>query len=596
MNAIQRRLKNTLLWFCGLVLLMGAAGAATQRAGAADREGKPLSHQLLKHIRQAFRGDLPALQKKRRIRVLVSYSRTNFFFDMAKPVGFEYELLHGYENFLNRNVKNRTRRTHLIFIPTSFDRLLKDLAAGRGDIAAAGLTITKTRRRLVSFTAPYLTGVSEIVVTNRKVKQLHALKDLCGQKIYVRRGSSYIAHLEELNHQFKAAGCKGVGIAPAESHLATEDILEMVNAGVVGITVVDSHIAGLWAQVLPDIVVYKNLAVHTGGRIAWAVRKNNPKLRASLDAYVRKNKKGTLLGNMLFKRYYRNTNWVKNPLNRKDRRRLQQMTALFKKYGQRYGFDWLAIAAQAYQESGLQQTKRSPAGAIGVMQIKPRTAADKTVNIRHIERLENNIHAGVKYLNYLRHSYFNDPAITPVDRVYFSWAAYNAGPARISRLRRQGARMGVDPNRWFFNVENVAARYIGRETVDYVANINKYYVAYKLAAELQRDGEGRKQKAGAAAAGSAAKGRSETRDEAPAVLSEKPAKRATRRGADAPHPKRSLKKATRKKTVHYHTVRRGETLYGLARRYGISVDTLRRLNGMSLKTVLKPGARLRVSR
>ena len=123
------------------------------------------------------------------------------------------------------------------------------------------------------------------------------------------------------------------------------------------------------------------------------------------------------------------------------------------------------------------------------MQIIPSTASDKSVNIRDIHILENNIHAGVKYLHFLRDRYFSSSDIKPADRVNFTWAAYNAGPAKINRLRRIAKSRGFNPNMWFLNVEKIAAEIIGRETVEYVANINKYYIAYKLYEETNRQRE-----------------------------------------------------------------------------------------------------------
>ena len=135
------------------------------------------------------------------------------------------------------------------------------------------------------------------------------------------------------------------------------------------------------------------------------------------------------------------------------------------------------VAAQGYQESGLDQSARSGAGAIGIMQLLRSTAEDPNVGIPDIELAESNVHAGVKYLDFLRNRYFDEPEIDAFNRALFSFAAYNAGPARVRGLRRKAAEAGLDPNRWFFNVEHVAGKVIGRETVNYVANINKYYIA-----------------------------------------------------------------------------------------------------------------------
>jgi len=435
---------------------------------------------ILNRINEPFRGDLDEILSRRIIRVLVSYCKTNYFFDHGKPRGFEYELIKAYEKFLNKNEKGRYAKTKMIFIPLPFSQILQALNQGRGDIAAASLTITPERQKLVNFTTPYIPRVHEIVVLNKKVKDVNSIEDLSNKMVYVRKGSSYLAHLNTLNKILKKLKRPPVIIKKSQKYLVTEDILELVNAGIVDITVADHHEAEAWSQVLPNIVIRKDLKINSQGNIAWAVRKESQALLTSLNNFIQKNKKGTLLGNILFKRYYKDSKWIKNPATESERKKLNHMIGLFKKYGKRYDFHFLKLSAQAYQESGLDNSKRSPNGAIGIMQVLPRTASDKHINIKNIYLLDNNIHAGTKYLNFLRTRYFSSHEIDPANRVYLSWAAYNAGPAKIYKIRKETAKRGFNPNEWFFNVEKIASEIIGNETVDYVANINKYFVAYQL--------------------------------------------------------------------------------------------------------------------
>ena len=435
---------------------------------------------IFDRINEPFKGDLDKIRTRRIIRVLVSYCKTNYFFDHGKPHGFEYELIKAYEAFLNKKVKNRTAKTKMIFVPVPFNQLFQALNNGRGDIAAASLTITPERQKIVNFTRPYIPRVHEIVVLNKKVKDVHSVEDLSNKMVYVLKGSSYLTHLKDFNKTLKKLNRPPIRIKESQEYLVTEDILELVNAGIVDITLADHHEAEAWSQVLPNIVIRKDLKINSEGNIAWAVRKDNQKLLSSLNAFIQKNKKGTLLGNMLFKRYYQNSKWIKNPVTETERKRLNHLIGLFKKYGDKYRFNFLKLSAQAYQESGLDNSKRSATGAIGIMQVLPRTASDKHINIKNIQLLDNNIHAGTKYLNFLRTRYFNSPEIKPADRIYFSWAAYNAGPARIYKIRQETVKRGFNPNKWFFNVENIASEIIGKETVDYVSNINKYFVAYQL--------------------------------------------------------------------------------------------------------------------
>lgn len=292
-------------------------------------------------------------------------------------------------------------------------------------------------------------------------------------------GSSYVGHLKRLNEMLSMEGFGPAQTIEADKNLEAEDILQMINSGIYDLTVVDEHIAEIWSKALKDLVVRKDIVINHGGDIAWAVRKDNPQLLGSLNKFLQTHRQGTLIGNILLRRYFEDTRWVINPLIESERVKLEKLRFLFQKYAEMYNFDWLKIAALAYQESRLNQNARSPKGAVGIMQILPSTAAGSIVGIADIDNVENNIHAGVKYLGYLRDKYFSDPQIKLEAQIDFTLAAYNAGPARINRLRKSAKKMGLDPNRWFFNVEHVARRVIGQETVQYVVNIQMYYIAYK---------------------------------------------------------------------------------------------------------------------
>ena len=430
-----------------------------------------------------FKGDLPEIRKRQFLRVLVTHSKTNFFLIKGVPHGFEFEMLKEYERFLNKGHSKKTISTQVVFLPVPFDQLIPSLLQGKGDIAAAGLTVTPDRKKKVAFTTPYLPQIDEIVVSHKGSTDLKDFTDLSNKTFSVVRASSYVRSLEKLNVRLLAQNLKPATIVEASENLESEDLLELVNAGVLGLTVVDRHIAELWKGVLTNLALHPKLKIHEGGDIAWAVRPNNPKLRKNLNTFIKANKKGTLIGNILFKRYYKNRKWIKNPLEEGEREKLEEFLLLFKKYGSRFGFDWLAIAAQAYQESEFNQNARSPRGAVGIMQMLPSTAAGRSVNIPDIHKLENNIHAGVKYLAWIRDRYFSGPEISPDDRIDFSFAAYNAGPAKIQKVRQKAKAMGLNPNQWFYNVELAALKHIGQEPVRYVANIHKYFVAYSMIAD-----------------------------------------------------------------------------------------------------------------
>jgi membrane-bound lytic murein transglycosylase MltF len=259
--------------------------------------------------------------------------------------------------------------------------------------------------------------------------------------------------------------------------------------------IMDSHKAKFWAQIFDKITLHPDIAVRTDGQIAWAFRKNSPELKKAVNAFVKENKKGTLMGNIIFKRYLKSAEYVKNSLSDEELKKFEATIEFFQRYAEEYEFDWLMVAALGYQESRLDQSVRSPVGAIGVMQVLPTTAKDPNVGIPNIEEIGPNIHAGTKYLHFLHHRYFQDPEMDELNQWLFTFAAYNAGPAKVRQLRKEAVEMGLDPNVWFRSVELVAAKRIGRETVQYVSNIYKYYIAYGLIAERRDLKEEAKKKA-----------------------------------------------------------------------------------------------------
>jgi len=214
-------------------------------------------------------------------------------------------------------------------------------------------------------------------------------------------------------------------------------------------------------------------------------RKKSPQLAKEVNAFVATMREGTLMGNMLFRKYLENTKWVHNATAGTDLKRYEATVKFFKKYSKKYDFDYLMMVAQGYQESRLDQHVRSSAGAIGIMQLLPSTAADPSVGIKDIRKAEPNVHAGIKYMRWIVDNYFKDEDLDPVQQTLFAFASYNAGPNRIQSLRRKAKKRGLDPNVWFDNVEIIAAEEIGQETVRYVSNIYKYYLAYTLLANQE---------------------------------------------------------------------------------------------------------------
>ncbi len=439
----------------------------------------------IKIFSDPWTGDLDVMTENRLIRVLTVYGLGRYFLDGPTEKGLTFEWFKMFEDFINKKMASGHLRVHVVFIPVARDQLIPGLISGRGDIAAAGLTITPEREKVIDFSNPASKTLSEVLVTGPAAPPINTIDDLSGQKIYVRASSSYRSSLDALNVKFREQGVDEIDIEDATELLEDEDLLEMVNAGLLNWAVVDDYKADIWAEIYTNLTVRKDLQLRSGGRIGFAMRQDSPQLAGALNEFLKTHKQGTLKGNILINRYLLDFDWAKNALAAEDYQRFQGVVDIFSKFGEQYGVDYLMVAAQGYQESGLDQSARSRAGAIGIMQLLPSTAADPNVGISDITVAENNIHAGVKYLDFIRSRYFSDPGMDRFNQTMFAFAAYNAGPARVRKLRDKAKQQGYDPNVWFDNVEVIAAREIGRETVQYVANILKYYIAYSLTIKQQ---------------------------------------------------------------------------------------------------------------
>ncbi len=433
-------------------------------------------------------GDFDMMFERRIIRVLIPYSRTLFFNDKGRERGITAEIVREFERFLNKKYKGKLKKRPIsvIIIATPRDQLFSDVDKGLGDIAAGNLTVTEKRLEEVDFWAPPdLTSVSEIVLTRKNDKPLNNIEDLSGRTVHVRVSSSYYESLKKLNKKFEQEDKEKINIVPISELLEDEDLMEMLDAGIISMIVVDDWKAKMWAQVLPNIKLNDNIELRKDANTGWAFRKNSPLLLEELkDFYYKSAKKlGTIP--WLFVKSNKQIKKLQDPTTRNNWKRYEETIKLFEKYGHQYDFDPLMLVAQGFQESKLDQSKRSHAGAIGIMQLMPSTGA--AMKVGNIKNTEPNIHAGTKYLKKIMTDYFQDAHFDEFNKSLFAFASYNAGPTRITRLREEAKERGLNPDVWLKNVEMVVAEKVGRETTTYVRNIIKYYFSYKLLLELKKE-------------------------------------------------------------------------------------------------------------
>jgi membrane-bound lytic murein transglycosylase MltF len=426
-------------------------------------------------------GDLDIMMRHRTIRALVVVNRMEFFYDKGHPRGISYEALEEFQRLLNEKLKTGALKTTITFVPMRNDQLEAALLQGVGDIVATGVFVTPERAQRIAFTVPLATNIQEVIVSGPGAPTLAGVDDLSGLEVYANPISVAYTSLQELSDSLQKTGKAPIKVRAADKNLTVEDLLEMVDAGLIPATAVASRRAAFWSKVLPHLKVHSDIVVHQDGELAWAVRKDSPQLKQVLDDFWKAHGQGSSFGNTLLRRYLLNGKYVKDSTSKGELAKFRAMVDLFKKYGEQYDFDYLMLAAQGYQESLLDQRRRSPAGAVGIMQVMPKYAAAKPISIRDVSTADGNIKAGTKMLRNIRDNYFDDSDIDPLNKTLLSFASYNAGPNRIARLRKVAKEQGLDPNVWFGNVDLVVARDIGQETVVYVSNIYKYYIAYKLA-------------------------------------------------------------------------------------------------------------------
>jgi membrane-bound lytic murein transglycosylase MltF len=436
-------------------------------------------------------GDLDSMVARRYIRVLVPYSKTYYYVEGMKRYGLAYDLLNIFEQQLNKQLKFNPAKVRVIFIPVSREYIVPLLTGGHADMIATGFTITSEREKLIDFSLPTVTGIKDIVVGGPSAPTIKSVADLAGQRVFVRENSSYQASLIRLNESLRKAGHKPIQIEFSGRYLEAEDILEMVNEGMIPFTVISEDLGTLWNSVYDKLKVYTKIAVDSNVSYGWAFRKNSPKLKSAVNKFIPTIRKGTTTGNMLYAKYLKNTSRLKNSQSPEALADLNKFRTAFEKYGQTYSLDWRLLSAQAFQESQLKQQTVSHAGAVGVMQVLPSTAKAPPISLPNVRNADENIHAGVKYMRYLIDNFFATEQMDSLNMHLFALAAYNAGPGNVRKLRREAREKGMNANEWFNSVEILAARHIGREPVQYVSNIYRYYTCY-LALQRYKDSREKK--------------------------------------------------------------------------------------------------------
>ncbi len=460
----------------------GPAAETTPETAADGYEDVALAEGARALVSEPRFGDLDTMIGERLIRIAVPYRFPFFYLDGADPRGIHVEEVLYFTQQIEETIDTGPLPLNIVFAPTSREDLIAAVAEGRADIAVGNLTITEDRLALVDFGPPIYENVTEVVVTHSTMPPFAAALDLAGRDVHVRFASSHYQSLQDLNDTLASQDLEPARAIPLYENLPDQDLLALVDAGLIEITVMDSHIAALWEPHFENVVIHPEARLRQQGRIAWAFRKESPLLAEQVARYTETIQRGTLLGNILFQRYLEREDPLADVAGDEGMSRFRALEPHFRRYSAEYGIDWVLALAQGYHESRLDQSLRNRSGAIGVMQVLGATA--QGLGISDIDQAENNIHAGIKFLRVLIDTVLTEDETDPLNQQLFAVASYNAGPRRIAQMRALAAEEGLDPDIWFDNVELVVARNVGHEPVNYVSNVFRSYTAYRLILDL----------------------------------------------------------------------------------------------------------------
>jgi membrane-bound lytic murein transglycosylase MltF len=418
--------------------------------------------------------DLPAIRHGKVLRVLVNQSRNSSGDAKGEEIGAEYHRLQAFEKYLNGHAKDGQRIT-LKIVPKAKNQLLSALQRGEGDLIAPGELLDTREARGVAASDPIIRHVPLVLVGLKGARSLRHVEQLSGRTLSLSAGSAADEAVHMLNQRLALRKLQPVKIEWVDPSLAVEDVLEMVQASIFSLTVVEQPIAERWARVMPKLRIDHALSLGTNSDMNWFVRQDALLLRASINSFLT-TYKVPAGQDVAFEKAYKNIYRVHNPLARADRQRLERLRPTLQRHADAQGMDWLNLAALAFKESALDPEARGSGGATGLLQITP-TAAQR-VGVGNIESTDNNVQAGAKYLAMIRRKFFAGSRFNERERMAFTLAAYNLGPERVQGMRNEARRRGLNPDQWFFQTERVAMEQAGMGVVSYVNSVNKYYLAF----------------------------------------------------------------------------------------------------------------------
>ncbi|MBJ9977296.1 transglycosylase SLT domain-containing protein [Pseudomonas sp. S75] len=418
--------------------------------------------------------DLPQIRASKVLKVLVNQSRNSSGEVKGEPVGVEYYRLRALEHALNARMDPQQRIT-LEIVPRAKEQLIGALLRGEGDLVAPGELVDAAQLRDVAASAPVLDQVTLQLVGRQGDRTFTRPDQLSGRTVALTSASAAGPVIEQINQQLALRKRAPIKIEWVDPTLAVEDVLEMVQAGIYPLTVVERPIAQRWARVMPKLRVNGRVALGRPQAVRWYARKDAVELMLGVDRFLA-SYRAPDNQDAAFERIYRRQYRVQNPLARQDRQRLASVRGVLQKHAAEQQIDWLNLAALAFKESTLDPGARGMGGAHGLMQVTP--SAAQRVGVSDTATVDGNVQASARYLALIRRKFFSSPQLNERERMAFVLAAYNLGPERVQAMRAQARRRGLNGNQWFFQTERIAMEEAGMGTVTFVNSVNKYFLAF----------------------------------------------------------------------------------------------------------------------
>ncbi len=441
---------------------------------------------LGEHRRDKYLGTLKEIKKRRFLRVLTTQNSFDYYLYKGRQKGFQYEMMKSFVHNLNKKFGYNNKKVRPIrfeMIPVDRSELFSLLNSGYGDLVASSFIEDERQSGDVAVSRGF-GEVKKVLVSSEGMEfELNTIEDLSGLTIHVPANSSQFHSLHKINSKLVVANKDLINVIPVHEKLGQLELLELVSMGRFEFAVIDIQVAQLAKQVFSDFKIYDELELAPQSKIRWAVNPKNHSLMVQLNQFLVKSRASKILQRLIYRSYFRDLKKIRTEYFSKETQRISKYDEFFKKYGKKYSWDWRLLSALAYQESRFRQNIQNRWKATGIMQIKPFVAKEPYVNIPDIKgptNFENNIHAGVKYLSWLKRVFFSSPDIDDKNSIRLSMAAYNAGIGRLRRAQAYAKKQGLDPNKWFGNVEVALLKMGYIEPVNYVSEINKRYLSYAL--------------------------------------------------------------------------------------------------------------------